>query len=132
MKSSDYKETFRHDMIKWSEEEKIRQDDQCYFLRKALETADKPIWLICDARRMCDLHFFDNSPEFQDVQIIRIRIQASEETRKQRAWIFTPGVDDVASECGLDDYEKWDHIIVNDGQDPDALTKQLDNILPKA
>ncbi len=55
-----------------------------------------------------------------------MRIVASEETRKRRGWTFQPNVDDAESECGLDQVEKMDYTITNDGdKDPEELLKPL-------
>lgn len=36
--------------------------------------------------------------------------------RAERGWIYTAGIDDIESECGLDDYEQWDLVIENNNQ----------------
>lgn len=46
--------------------------------------------------------------------------------RKARGWVFQNGVDDVQSECDLDDFTQWDLIINNDGnQDEEMLVDQI-------
>lgn len=35
--------------------------------------------------------------------------------RQQRGWNFETGVDNVQSECDLDDFEPWDLVIDNNG-----------------
>lgn len=47
--------------------------------------------------------------------------------RKQRGWVFETGVDDVQSECDLDDYQPFDLTIENNGQID--IEEILDNIL---
>jgi len=42
-----------------------------------------------------------------------VRVQADESVRAQRGWLFTPGVDDAESECGLDSVDSWDYVINN-------------------
>lgn len=37
--------------------------------------------------------------------------------RKARGWTFQNGVDDVQSECDLDDFSQWDLIVENDGSE---------------
>ena len=54
--SSSYKETYRRDMIRWGEER--RDSDPSYFCRLAESEADKPVWLVCDARRPSDMQYF--------------------------------------------------------------------------
>lgn len=46
--------------------------------------------------------------------------------RKARGWVFQSGVDDVQSECDLDDFTQWDLSIDNDGtQDVEAIVDQI-------
>ena len=56
MSSDGYKEKYRKDMIRWSEE--IRDRDHGYFCRAAIEfyaAADKSAWIVSDCRRKSDL-----------------------------------------------------------------------------
>ena len=110
--ASDYKEKYRKDMISWSE--KIRNEDPSYFCLKAIEhyKADQyPIWIVSDCRRQTDFQFFDR--EYPG-KVKKIRIQASDEIRVQRGFVFQAGIDDAESECGLD-HVKFDFIIDNNG-----------------
>lgn len=43
-------------MIHWGEER--RDKDPAFFCRLAMAEADKPVWLVCDARRPTDMDFF--------------------------------------------------------------------------
>ena len=80
------------------------------FRAESAQGSFKPILIISDARRPGDVAFFqDNVPT-----VITVRVEASQETRKQRGWVFASGVDDAESECGLDSYGKWDVILKND------------------
>lgn len=46
--------------------------------------------------------------------------------RIARGWKFQSGVDDVESECGLDDYTDWDLKIMNDGSvDVNQIIEQI-------
>jgi phosphomevalonate kinase len=38
------------------------------------------------------------------------------ETRVRRGFEFVTGIDDAATECELDDIERWDIVIGNDGE----------------
>ncbi|GAB5362063.1 hypothetical protein AAMO2058_000766300 [Amorphochlora amoebiformis] len=105
-----YKEQYRKDMIKWGE---LRRDkDPGYFARMVVEDAKKSILIISDARRPTDLEFFQN--QLKEIEIVTVRVEASEKVRASRGWVYTEGVDNVASECGLDGRE-WDFVIRNDG-----------------
>ncbi|KAI1280387.1 Phosphomevalonate kinase [Halotydeus destructor] len=121
--ASSYKETFREDMVRWSEE--TRAKDPNIFLRKSIEenkAHEKPVWILTDARRVTDLDYFDGQ-EFKDCKVIRIRIVADEDVRKARGYVFTPGIDDKQTECGLDEYTKWDYVIENNTTSEELVTK---------
>ncbi|XP_016375746.1 phosphomevalonate kinase-like [Sinocyclocheilus rhinocerous] len=120
--SGQYKESYRADMIRWGEMK--RQQDSGFFCRLAIKHATQPIWIISDCRRMSDVQWFHE--EFPD-RCICVRVEASEQTRSQRGWRFTTGIDDAESECGLDEGVKFDFIIRNDGAD-DVLEKQLEDL----
>ncbi|XP_043936066.1 phosphomevalonate kinase isoform X2 [Protopterus annectens] len=109
--TSEYKEKYRTDMIRWGEEK--RNTDPGFFCRIIVQNVVEPVWVISDARRKSDVEWFQTYyPEVTQT----VRITASEEIRKQRGWVFTPGVDDGVSECGLDEGVSFDWIIHNDGE----------------
>ncbi|XP_051721623.1 phosphomevalonate kinase [Ctenopharyngodon idella] len=118
-----YKEEYRADMIRWGEMK--RRQDSGFFCRLAIQHAARPVWIISDCRRRSDVQWFRQ--EFPDLCVC-VRVEASEQTRSQRGWRFTAGVDDAESECGLDEGVKFDWIIKNDGDD-DVLEKQLEELL---
>lgn len=84
-----------------------------------------PIWIVSDIRRKNDIRWFKET--YGDL-IRTIRITADEETRKKRGFVFKSGVDDVASECGLDDYMEWD-LVIDNGEGRQKLEEQLGSIL---
>ena len=91
--SSDYKETHRLDMIKWSDSK--REENPFIFCQEAVDDAllkccenKFNIWIITDARRRTDLNFFN---EKFPSQIKTVRVKADEETRLKRNWIYTAG-----------------------------------------
>lgn len=121
---SEYKEQYRLDMINWSEE--MRAQDYGYFCRIACQDAtDKPIWIVSDIRRKTDIKWFKEN--YGD-KIRNIRIIADEETRIKRGFIFKSGVDDVASECDLDDFVDWD-LVIDNSEGKQKLEEQLSSIL---
>ncbi|XP_069796714.1 phosphomevalonate kinase isoform X2 [Narcine bancroftii] len=121
--SSGYKERYRAEMIRWGEEK--RAHDPGYFCRLIVKDVTVPVWLISDARRLTDVEWFRT--HFAAVTQT-VRVKASQETRRQRGWTFTLGVDDAESECGLDEGVHWDWILSNDG-DPQELDRQLQPLL---
>ncbi|XP_072938219.1 phosphomevalonate kinase [Epargyreus clarus] len=119
-----YKEQYRIDMINWSDE--MRDKDYGCFCRAACKNAaDKPVWVVSDVRRKTDVQWFKEN--YGDLLKL-IRIVADEGTRKERGFIFKHGVDDVPSECGLDDFDKWD-LIIDNGKGRQTLEEQLELIL---
>lgn len=122
MDSSAYKETYRHDMILWSEG--VRNQDPNYFCRLATAEADRPVWLICDARRESDMQFFT---EVHGALLLTVRVQADDQVRKERGWVYTKEVDGATSECGLDGY-KCRININNSSPCEEQLTSQLEQV----
>ncbi|XP_053611959.1 phosphomevalonate kinase [Plodia interpunctella] len=121
---SEYKEQHRLDMIRWSEE--MRDKDYGCFCRQACHNAaDRPIWIVSDIRRKTDIAWFKDN--YGDL-IRTIRITADELTRQSRGYQFKAGVDDVSSECDLDDYTDWD-LIIDNGKERQQLQEQLGSIL---
>jgi phosphomevalonate kinase len=91
--SSDYKEAFRLDMIKWSDSK--REHNPFIFCDKAVDDAllkycqnKFNIWIVTDARRKTDLKYFK---EKFPSQIKTVRVMADEEVRVKRNWVFTEG-----------------------------------------
>ncbi|XP_042212952.1 phosphomevalonate kinase-like, partial [Homarus americanus] len=109
--ASEYKEKYRLEMIAWSESK--RAEDIGFFIRAAIdmyEGANYPIWIVSDMRRQSDLSWFK---QHYGECLYTVRITASEEVRKQRGWVFTPGIDDAESECDLDNMTDWDQEVDN-------------------
>jgi phosphomevalonate kinase len=72
-----------------------------------------PILIVSDCRRKTDIKFFEEM--FGRDCVKRIRVEASEQLRKQRGYVFQNGVDDAESECGLDQIDGgFDFILKND------------------
>lgn len=125
--SSGYKENFRLAMVEWSESYREKEGWNC-FLKQAIReqnAKDKAIWILNDARRPCDLEYFEDDPAFANTRIIKLRIEASDEARMSRGWRFVEGIDDRPTECGLDNYEGWTYVIDNDYNDERRLLVEL-------
>ncbi|XP_068622614.1 phosphomevalonate kinase [Battus philenor] len=124
LSDSKYKEQYRLEMVRWSED--MRLKDYGCFCRAACENvADKPVWIVSDIRRKTDIRWFRET--YGDLLKL-IRITADEETRKNRGFIFQSGVDDVASECDLDDFLDWD-LIIDNGEHGKSLEDQTSSVL---
>uniref|UniRef100_V9L5G1 Phosphomevalonate kinase n=1 Tax=Callorhinchus milii TaxID=7868 RepID=V9L5G1_CALMI len=121
--AGEYKERYRAAMILWGEER--RAHDPGFFCREAVRHATQPVWIVSDARRLSDVEWFRQ--HYSSV-LQTVRVSASEDTRKQRGWEFTPGVDDAESECGLDQGVQWDWLIANDGSEAE-LEHNLEPLL---
>ncbi|KAF2902113.1 hypothetical protein ILUMI_04076 [Ignelater luminosus] len=122
MSDNVYKEHYRLEMINWSDE--IRTQDPGYFCKAACGKAPrKPVWIVSDIRRKTDIKWFRNTYQ-KKIRIVRI--SADTEVRQNRGFVFTKGVDDVASECDLDDFNEWDlNIKNNSNEDLDLAVKKL-------
>ncbi|XP_027946158.1 phosphomevalonate kinase isoform X2 [Eumetopias jubatus] len=121
--ASVYKETYRRDMIRWGEEK--RQADPGCFCRKVVEGVSQPVWLVSDTRRASDIQWFR---EAYGAVTQTVRVVALEQSRQQRGWVFTAGVDDAESECGLDNFGAFDWVIENHG-DEQHLEEQLEGLV---
>lgn len=76
--------------------------------------------IVSDIRRKTDIKFFRDHG--YNIKTIR----ADDEVRKARGWIFGDGVDNVQSECDLDDVHQWDLKIENDGtQEVETIVDQI-------
>lgn len=50
----------------------------------------------------------------------------SDDVRLKRGWVFEDGVDNVQSECDLDDFNEWDLVLENhEDADVDSLLSKL-------
>ncbi|VFV35950.1 phosphomevalonate kinase [Lynx pardinus] len=81
--------------------------------------------LVSDTRRVSDIQWFR---EAYGALTQTVRVVAPEQSRRQRGWVFTPGVDDAESECGLDDLEGFDWVVENHG-DAGRLEEQLQSLV---
>ncbi|XP_035919283.1 probable phosphomevalonate kinase [Anopheles stephensi] len=117
-----YKERYRKEMIEWSDAR--RQEDYGVFCRAACTTVDRPICIVSDIRRKTDVRYFRET--YGPERIRTVRIEASEAIRAERGWQFQTGVDDVQSECDLDDYGPWDLLVRNEqADDVEGLLERL-------
>jgi phosphomevalonate kinase len=103
-------------MIFWSDE--MRQKDGGIFCREAFARSSKPIVIVSDVRRKTDIQWFRQTC---GDKIRTIRISASDGVRMRRGWQFQVGVDDIQSECDLDDFVDWDFRITNEEEDGDGV-----------
>lgn len=91
-----------------------------------MSTGSKPIVIVSDVRRKTDIEFFRS----HQYNIKTVRINANDDTRKNRGWIFENGVDNVPSECDLDDVTQWDLVIENDGtQSDDVILEKISALI---
>ncbi|XP_011872029.1 PREDICTED: phosphomevalonate kinase [Vollenhovia emeryi] len=120
----EYKEKYRQEMVKWGED--VRRKDYGYFCRAAVDmydAPDKPVWIVSDVRRKTDIKWFTEN--FGDA-CRTVHIVCSEQVRRKRGWVYTPGIDDSETECDLDDVDNWDVVLENNGDgDAEALLRQL-------
>lgn len=99
-------------MIVWSDS--VRATDPGFFCKAAMATASSKVIIVSDIRRKTDIKFF---MEEYGSSVRTFRIRCPENIRQRRGWSFQEGVDDVQSECDLDDFVGWDFEFLNDGQE---------------
>ena len=126
---SPYKDQYRKEMIALGESK--RNADPSHYCRLATKHSLVPVWIIVDNRRETDIKFFRHSyPQ----KCIVVRVTACDEIRQTRGWVWKSGVDDVESECGLDDYTS-EIVVTNNGGDglqfQDNVEKVRDWVLGK-
>lgn len=63
-----------------------------------------------DVRRMNDIRYFR---ETYGDKVVCLRLTCPDPVRIQRGFVYTAGIDDIESECGLDNYNKWDLVLEN-------------------
>lgn len=116
-----YKENYRKEMIKWSDEQ--RKKDYGVFCRDAMSSSKQRVCIVSDLRRKNDIKFFREN--YAD-KLVLIRIKCDDAIRIARGWTFQEGVDDIESECDLDDFTEWDYELTNDGSvAADDLLRQI-------
>lgn len=119
-----YKEKYRKEMIIWSDE--MRAKDYGIFCCEASKNISKETVIVSDIRRKTDIKWFR---ETFGSKIKLIRIECEDRVREDRGWIFQKGVDDIQSECDLDDWNEWDLVIQNN--DSSSTDDILDEICGK-
>lgn len=117
MSDGAYKEEYRKEMIDWSNE--MRSKDYGVFCREASKSISKPTVIVSDIRRKTDIKYFR---ETFGSKVHLIRIKCDDCVREERGWKFQEGVDDIQSECDLDDWSDWDLVIENSG---DKASEQI-------
>lgn len=120
-----YKEKYRKEMIEWSDV--MRSKDYGIFCREASMNITKKIVIVSDIRRKTDIKWFR---ETFGEKIKLIRIKCDDKIREERGWKFQSGVDDIQSECDLDEWSDWDLLIENNSiiSTEEILNKIIENI----
>ncbi|XP_047121835.1 phosphomevalonate kinase isoform X5 [Schistocerca piceifrons] len=124
-----YKENYRLEMIRWGES--VRARDPGYFCQRAIEMSNGTqfsVWIVSDTRRLSDLKWFLDNCGGPSV-VHTVRVVADDAVRKQRGWMYTPGIDDAVSECGLDSITDWNWTISNNGKGTEEIEAILQNIV---
>ena len=128
--SSLYKERVRKEMILWGNEQRVADPYIfCKIIKKDAINSKKKVWILTDARLQTDIEYFREYAKKMDFTFICLRVVADTQTRQQRGWTYVEGVDDVPSECGLDEYNQWDFIFSNSNDD--NVEKDIDNLCIK-
>lgn len=123
MSDGAYKEKYRKEMIAWSDEMRVK--DYGVFCREASKNASRETVIVSDIRRKTDIRWFY---EKFGTKVKLIRIKCQDCIRENRGWKFESGVDDIQSECDLDDWNEWDLLIENDGlREVDSILDEIRN-----
>ncbi|KAK6014498.1 putative phosphomevalonate kinase [Ostertagia ostertagi] len=102
-----YKEIHRHNMIRWGEG--VRNAEPDFFCRATIPTdCTDDVVIISDCRRPSDIEYFESH-----YKTLKVRVMASYEERQRRGFEFVDGIDDMPSECALDEHPH-DFLIIND------------------
>lgn len=80
--------------------------------------------IVSDIRRKTDIKYFKEEGYY----IKTIRIEANDEVRKARGWVFEDGIDNVQSECDLDNFEQWDFKVDNNNDHNNVDTTFLSTL----
>ncbi|CEF63156.1 Phosphomevalonate kinase [Strongyloides ratti] len=125
--SSHYKEIYRRRMVKWGEDQ--RRIDPHIFCKKTMEKSIKSdVIIISDCRRKSDIIYFQ---ETYSNSVITVRMIAGEKSRTKRGYVFSKGIDDAETECDLDDWPRWDILVLNNDEDVEEQDFPLDAYLYK-
>lgn len=85
---------------------------------------------IPDIRFCSELEYLTSQKvENFDINVRKIRIEASDQIRKQRGWVFNEEIDKGSSETELDGYLDWDFVVENNTNSFDNLQSQLQPII---
>ncbi|XP_002163520.1 phosphomevalonate kinase [Hydra vulgaris] len=116
--SSPYKEEVRKEMILWGNEQRLTDPFVfCKMITNDAVSSRKNVWILTDARLRTDVEYFKKYAIKNNFHFICLRVVADVPTRQLRGWTFVEGVDDISSECGLDDYSDWDFVFLNSSGD---------------
>ena len=110
------KEQHRIPIIKLAEEMKIKHGKN-YWAKRLFDThirdddSGTQVFIISDWRFIEEYNYFYSLIS----SVVTIRINATEDTRRQRGYIFNESIDKGPSETSLDTYNKFKIVIDNDG-----------------
>lgn len=106
----EFKELHRKGLIELSQSEKVHEGDDIWVKRLIEIHNSEKIYIVPDLRFKAEI----NSSALTG-RIIKINVIASEETRKNRGWIYDKEIDTHSSEVDLDEFNSFDYIIKNEG-----------------
>lgn len=130
-----YKEQHRSAMTAMYQDIVSKESNQLMFCESILDQIvnddiSSDVILIGDFRRTFEQEFYERYFGGKD-QIITIRVNATEETRKGRGWICSDSKDSNVTECELDNKADWGFVFENDGTERDAIQWIDDQLKPQ-
>lgn len=122
----DRKEKHRSAIIALSEGRK-RTHGKTYWIRKLykdhIASASAVVFVISDWRFIDEYKFFfEENDDDDDIIVLTLRVNATNETRKQRGWIYNAEIDESIGETGLDRFD-FDYVIDNNGSIEELQSK---------
>lgn len=120
-----YKEMHRAAMTEWFHRELAIDEDafRKIVAHQIAAASGTDVCIVSDARLLRDVAYFEelnpaagagrSAPQSQ--RLLKVRVQARESTRSHRGWAYDHTTDTDATECALDEFDRWDAVVHNDG-----------------
>lgn len=127
----DYKDSLREDLTHYFQTVMAVEKSPDYCNLELIEDIKKnikePTCFVFDIRYPFEIECYER----HNFNLVKIRINASEETKKKRGWVYDPKLDEDKSETGLNDYVGWDYVFNNDKDGVDNIDLFVKDVLDK-
>lgn len=116
-----YKEVYREELIKYARNRRA-VEPHC-FVDGALRLCKTKVLIVPDIRDM------EEEKRMFELNAIRILVDASDETRARRGWIYNPVVDEDPTETTVKKIKRWDVVIDNNYASVKELENHCENVV---